>query len=110
MANSAKNTKDSNDNQSESSIEEMTKQLVSSITKMDYKRLINEVQKQDEAISIAKENKRAAYAKLVNKGASRKALQQIVAFQDEPEPANKLVQATLRAYEETTGQKDFFKK
>jgi hypothetical protein len=36
--------------------------------------------------------------------------QRIVESQNRPAPTNALEQATLRAYELTTGQKDFFKK
>ena len=96
------------DDEQEPTVEELTEQLKGELKEIDFKRMIKEVQKQDSVIATAKENKKAAYAVLMKKGASKKGLQRIVEMQQKPEPENALVEATLRAYAEITGQEDLF--
>ena len=66
------------------------------------------IQKQDDIIATAAENKKAAYQALVNKGCNKKSLEHYVKMQTKPPASNARATATLRALEQITGQSDLF--
>lgn len=99
---------DSEHDDQEATVDELTEEISNSCTKKDFEKMIRDIQAQDDAIATAKENKKAIYNAMVNKGCDLKGLQMIVKTVTKPQASKARIQATLRAYSEATGQDDLF--
>lgn len=92
----------------EPTVDEIQEEIVNAVTKKDITNMVSAIQAEDDKIATAKENKRAVYAALANKGCDKAALQDFVRRQTKPPASNNRQTATTRALIEITGQTDLF--